>query len=362
MNSNPIQPHSNERDELIRLLPELADRDLPSGRERQLQEFVMSQIHQDRPAPGRAPHRPPTRRFVVATAAVATAAVAAVAIGTGGFGGGRGADVSAATPGSSATPGTAKQATPPAARLSPVARTFELAAAYASARPFTPPRPDQWIYTQDRILNPSSLAKSKGQGPEAIYQTWIRVDGKKRAVYNREISGRLDIWNQTNEYPVLSTLPTDPSALGTRLRTQLLTPPWVGPRERVTATEVVGDRTDALFRRIATILDDYLLPPAVTAALMRVAATIPGVTLVPGTIPIHGRQVTAIGRVQEGWLFEQLLLDPETHEFVGYRSVAVKNHTFDTGGGTSIAVRKGDVQYITTRLAAKIVDAPGQTS
>ncbi|MEN3356790.1 MAG: hypothetical protein V7637_772, partial [Mycobacteriales bacterium] len=24
--------------------------------------------------------------------------------------------------------------------------------------------------------------------------------------------------------------------------------------------------------------------------------------------------------------------------------------------------RKGDVQYITTRLAAKIVDAPGQTS
>jgi hypothetical protein len=360
MKTPPIKPsYSNERDELVRLLPELVDRDLPSDRQRRLQEFVMSQIRQDPRPAGRARRPAPKRRVVVATSALAVVAVAAVTISTGGFGLGRGTD------GSSALPRPAGPTAPSATRLSPVARTFELAAVYAAARPFTPPRPDQWIYIQNRDLAPSSLAKDKGQDPDVIIQTWIRADGKKTAGVD---NGKLYTLNQENEYPALSRLPTDPRALLSLLRAQLTQPTTGGGpagKRRVPADgggptnpeEINAD----LFLRISRILEANLLPPDVTAALMRAAALIPGVTLSPGTVKVGGRQVTAVGRIQEGWRFEQLLLDPITHEFVGYRSVAVKDFTYFPDSPAPLPVKKGEVQYTTTRLAAKVVDAAGQT-
>jgi hypothetical protein len=85
MNATPIQPGSSDRDELARLVPEPAERDLPGGRHQRLQEFVMSQIHQDLRPVEQAPRR--SRRPVLlagALAAVAAAAAVAVVIGTGG--------------------------------------------------------------------------------------------------------------------------------------------------------------------------------------------------------------------------------------------------------------------------------------
>jgi hypothetical protein len=117
-----------------------------------------------------------------------------------------------------------------------------------------------------------------------------------------------------------------------------------------------------LFLRIAGILEQNLLPPDVTAALWRAAALVPGVTLSPTTIDVDGRPVTAVGRVQDGWRFEQLLLDPDTHEFVGYRSVAVQDYTFTGSPDGPITIKQGEVQYTITRVAAKVVDAAGQTS
>lgn len=352
MNTTPIQPYSNERDELARLLPELVDRDLPSGRQRQLQEFVMSQIHQGLRTVEQAPRRAPRRRFVLATSGLAAAAVAVVAIGAGGFSGDRG------TGGSSALPGTAGSV---GSGLSPVAQTFELAATYAAARPFTPPRPDQWIYIQDRDVAPSSLAKDKGQKPDVTTQTWMRADGKKMAGYNPE-TGKFETWNQASDYPTLSKLPTDPHALLSVLRAQLTAKP-ADARTPLAADASTPDVWNAvLFRRIATILDKNLLPPSVTAALWRAAALIPGVTQAPGTVEVGGRQVIAVGRVQEGWRFEQLLLDPATHEFVGYRSVAIKDFTYTGGPDGPVTEKKGQVQFATTRLAAKIVDVAGQTN
>ncbi len=357
MNTSPNRPYSNERDELARLLPELVEMDLPSDRQRQLQEFVMSQIHQDRRAAEGAPRHVPKRRLVFATSALAAVAVAAVAMGTGGFGGrdtdgstgfgGRGTDGSTAT------------------ELSPVAHTLELAADYAAARPFTPPRPDQWIYIENRNTAPSALAKDKGQKPVVTEQTWLRADGKKMSGFNPE-TGKLDIWDQDNDYPALSTLPTDPQELLTLLREALEAPPSSAPGDRQPPRWIIASTPDEwnglLFRRIAGILENNLLPPDVTAALWRAAALVPGVTQAPGTINVNGRRVIAVGRIQDGWRFEQLLLDPDTHEFVGYRSVAVKDFTMTTGPNGPITEKKGRVQYTVTRLAAKIVDAAGQTS
>jgi hypothetical protein len=360
MNTTPIQPYSNERgsnerDELVRMLPELVERDLPSDRQRQLQEFVMSQIHQDLRTAEQAPRRAPKRRLALATSVLAAAAVAAAAIGTGGFGLGRSTDGSAASP---ETAGTTE--------LTPVAQTFELAAAYAAARPFTPPRADQWIYIKNRNLFPSAGSKDKGQDPDQTLQAWNRADGKKMAGINRE-TGKLNIWDQDNGYPALSTLPTDPQALLALLRSQLMA---AGTRDKAgsdgRAPALAGAKTDEewnalLFQRIAEILNANLLPPAVTAALWRAAALVPGVTQAPETIKVDGRQVIAVGRIQDGWRFEQLLVDPDTHEFVGYQSVAIKDFTYTTGPNGPVTEKKGQAQFSTTRLDAKIVDAAGQT-
>ena len=89
MNATPIPSDSNECEELVRLLPEPVDRDLPSDRHRHIQEFVMSQIQHDLQSAARLPHRTPRRRLAYvgsALAATAMAAVAAVAV-TGGFSG-----------------------------------------------------------------------------------------------------------------------------------------------------------------------------------------------------------------------------------------------------------------------------------
>ncbi|MEJ3744258.1 CU044_5270 family protein [Actinomycetes bacterium KLBMP 9797] len=316
--------HWTERHDVARLLPELVERDLSSDRQRQLQEFVMSEIHQDLRAAERAPRRAPKRRLILAAAAVA--AVTAVAMGAGTLG--------------LARDGDAPRAGGQGEELTPVAQTFELAAAYAAARPFTAPRPDQWIYVESRIRNAGAVAQSKGLEPDVTSRTWKRGDGKQSADLH---DGRLVIVDGTNQYvvppmdyPTLAALPTDPRALLSRIQE------WVaGPgtdQERVNS---------ASFGVIASILRDNLLPPTVTASLMRAAALIPGVTLSSASEEVDGRQVTVVGRVEDGSRYEQLLLDRDTHAFVGHRTVAVQT---------------GEAQVTITRLAARVVDAAGQTS
>ncbi len=89
MNATPIRPGSNEHEELTRLLPQLAERDLPSDRHRQLQELVMNHIQQDLRSAARGPRRPPRRLAYLtsALAAGAVVAVAAIAVGAGVLGG-----------------------------------------------------------------------------------------------------------------------------------------------------------------------------------------------------------------------------------------------------------------------------------
>jgi hypothetical protein len=335
-------------DELHRLLP---DRDLPSDRHHHLRELFMHQIQVEAPTmpSGR------RRRLVPALAVglAAAAAVAVVGLGGPGSGGLRGPDARATD-----HPRTGQPA------LAPVARTFELAAVTASSRSYTPPRPDQWIYIKRRNLHPSAVAKAKGQAPKATYEVWIRADGKKMAEFN-PLHDRVESWDQDNGYPALAALPTDPEALLSLLRKQITAPPADPrvpadgrgvPRPDMSKVDVDG----VLFSRIAAILDQNLLPPDVTAALWRAAALVPGVTQAAEPVRIDGRSAIAVGRVQYGWQFEQLLVDPDTYDYVGHRSIAIKDHTYP-GTDPPLTEHAGSVQFALTRLAASIVDAPGQT-
>ncbi|MEV0643797.1 CU044_5270 family protein [Phytomonospora sp. NPDC050363] len=346
MNDTPNKPTSNEHDELARLLPKPAGRDLPSESRSRLQEFVMNHIEQDRSATPAAPRRAPRRRLLLTAAALA--AVAAVAVG-----------VVVTTTGQDAPGTVGDTAGPHTGQPATGGNAFELAAAYALQSPYTAPTDDQWIYVKQQSLAVGAIAESKGQLPDVTTELWLSADGTKMASFNEEI-GELDTWEQDNEYPWLCALPTDPAELLAVLREDVESPADGREEAPATGPDAEEDLDAAVFTRISVILDSHLLPPDVTAALWRAAGLVPGAKVSEETVEIDGREVIAAGRVQDGWRFDQLLLDPETHAYVGYRSVAVADHEYEGPDG-AIHIEKDELQWATVRLAAGIVGKQGQT-
>jgi hypothetical protein len=297
-------------------------------------------------------------------AVVGAAALVATVVTTGGIG--KQTDVPSIAQSAVGQPPTGQQT---------VAQTYELAAAYAAEQPFTPPRPDQWIYQRTRVVNTGQIAQSKGQATNVTNEFWTRYDGRQTADMD---NGKLHITSETDvsslmppqDYPTLAALPTDPQALLNWIKSNLSS---------------MSDKDAFAFSIIGSMLGNSSLPPDVKAALLRAAALVPGATQAAETVDVDGRPATAIGRVQDGWLLESILIDPVTHEYIGQATVAVADHTIELpaegrqGGGepggpaaepqsgsapgpTTITIKKGEVQSMLTLLASKIVDRPGQTS
>jgi hypothetical protein len=244
-------------------------------------------------------------------------------------------------------PGTSPTQTRPPQRPAHVAggsiaQTFELAAMYAETEPFTPPRPDQWTYVELKIVR-GKIAQDKGQVVRETTRSWTRADGRQSAMM---VDGKLEILGTPGgqvtppqDYPTLAGLPTDPKALLD----------WLRSRE-------LSDEDS--FAACSSMLRDNVLPPSVKAALLRALALIPGVTQSSKPVDFDGRPAIAVGLVRDGWLREDILLDPATHEFLGGRTVVVKDHTTSTG----VTLKRGDVEVELVRTAGKIVDAPGKTN
>lgn len=75
MSPQPFRPDSAEREEMARLLPVPAERDLPAGRQQLFKDYLMNEIHQisDATVPAR-----PRRRLAFLAVPLATAAAAGV--------------------------------------------------------------------------------------------------------------------------------------------------------------------------------------------------------------------------------------------------------------------------------------------
>jgi DNA-directed RNA polymerase specialized sigma24 family protein len=79
---------------------------------------------------------------------------------------------------------------------------------------------------------------------------------------------------------------------------------------------------------------------------------------------VNGRPAIALGRTAEGWLHEEVLLDPKSYAYLGERAISIKGHTSrgrgDDPNADATYVKKGVLQNLTVRTAAGIVDAPGR--
>ncbi|SBT49804.1 CU044_5270 family protein [Micromonospora narathiwatensis] len=234
-----------------------------------------------------------------------------------------------------------------------IAPIFELAAMHAENESFTPPRAGQWTYVELKIVRPGKIAEHKGQARSETSQSWVRADGRQQAWMS---DGKLEITEEAPEarqsmppqdYAAVAALPTDPQALLDWLRAHV-------PSSR-------GDKAQRdveSYGALESMLRDNVLSPRVKATALRALALIPGVTQSTEPVDFNGRPAIAVGMVQDGWRREDILFDPTTHEYLGGRTLVVKDQTLPEG----ISLTKGDVEVELIRITGKIVDAPGQTS
>jgi hypothetical protein len=245
----------------------------------------------------------------------------------------------------------------PAGPVANAEQALDRAATAADARTFTPPRPNQWIYTELRIRTSAKPAGGVTGGPYKTYiqRHWERGDGKKSAEI---VDGRLKVFNgfsrsiPPSDYPSLAALPTNPDAL---LR-------WVYAQNG--GKPGSQGQYKMAFETLGVILRENLLPPRTEAAIFRAMKKLPGVTLVDNAADAAGRPAIALGQITEGWLHEEVLLDPKTYAYLGERAISIKGHTSRGVGNNPTAmpeyVKKGVLQNLTVRTAAEIVNKPGQ--
>ena len=232
------------------------------------------------------------------------------------------------------------------------AAVLEEAAVAAETKPFTAPRDDQWIYTEDRF---TTL-----EGNAEVQRSWRRADGggiagiddngKLRVtLIERLRKGRRPAPPLFEGYRALAALPTEPQALRR----------WAYERARNTTGGGMNDDGD-VFLIFNHMLRGNVLPPKLEAAIFRVLKQLPGVTVLD-TVDVLGRPAIALGLGTSDWLHEELLLDKETYTYRGERSTVTRDATIDPfkAGNPRGEVKKGS-KVVVARVLTAIVDEPGQ--
>lgn len=243
--------------------------------------------------------------------------------------------------------GTARQPGPARPATLTAAYVLNRAATAAAATPQPVPRPDQYIYVSSVTMYVSS---EMGNGPEKswLYRTrrqiWQSADGSR--------AGLLQIVQQPNKK--LPWGPTPPALSGDPVGWTTLPPlscPGAAP-VRGTYTFLASLPTDParlrdwLYRHkdgqnpadaqawtdIGDMLREMLVPPRLAAALFRVAATIPGATVVQGAANAVGQTGVAVSRSGS-----ELIFGSRTYQLIGERSVLTQPVAGMGPAGTVVA-------------------------
>ncbi|MGK5558666.1 CU044_5270 family protein, partial [Actinomadura kijaniata] len=219
----------------------------------------------------------------------------------------------------------------------------------AQERSFTAPRPHQWSYVETRYERIGAFEKGRVMTPSTprkttVDRTWTRLDGTRMAFYEKGklVQSATGGGTPPTDYATLSKLPRDPDALLAHVRRT-----W----------QLMNQSDASVFAMLGSALSNSVLPPAQEATIYRAMAKLPSVKLTRGGKDIAGRPVIAVSVVEEGWIREDVLLDPKTYVYRGHRSVAVADHRDrrPEGGWT---IRKGTVESQSARQVAGFVDRP----
>ena len=247
-----------------------------------------------------------------------------------------------------------------------------------AAAPASPPKPGEWLVVKTEYADSSGGGGGYLFGPpdeREVDLTWYRADGCEVASVPgvaaslppaRTVDGQLTIypgggaagcdndstlggWKSVS-YSYLSSLPADPAALE---RVLLANDP---PNGTMTRDDAIYDAIYTLFS--AGPSQGVLIPPKLEAALYRVLQQLPGVHFETAA-DLAGRTGLGFWRVGEGYLRQELVINPVTYGFMGFEDVAVADHALVGTDGTRY-VKKGHVMGWGAVLGLAIVHKPGQ--
>ncbi|MGW2616679.1 CU044_5270 family protein [Streptomyces sp. NPDC001500] len=356
MNASPSQPHPAEWTESQGLLPSV-ERDLPTGRHQFHKEQMMAQIHEDlrtdrtpaRPALARPRRNPFLRRAIllpVGAFALAGAVVAGVALSGGSGEGGRTAVATG--------PALTTQVGAVDAKGAP--RLLDRISLVAADTSGPAVQDGQFVYiaskvagTHVRTVDDKSTIVSRELHDR---RTWMSADGKdgwlieagETSEDGMTLAGNTPV---SGAYDALVGLPTDPDALLRHIY-----------RESDAVRDPEVPRDQAAFVAIGDLLTGSYPPAALSAALYKAAAKIPGVVAVDDAVDAVGRHGVAIARQNDTdgerteWIF-----DRKTLKFLGERNVVVEKRA-------DSPFKIGTVLFTSAITQRAVVDAikqvPGQ--
>jgi hypothetical protein len=231
------------------------------------------------------------------------------------------------------------------------AAVLEQAAVAAETKPFTPPRDDQWIYTEDRFRS--------SEGGTDTHRSWRRADGRGMAWIDengklafRPVDPPAQPGRPPSELPEsykdFAAMPTGSDAL---LR-------WAYAQAKNITGGGTNDDGD-VYLLFNHMLRDHVLPPDLEAGIFRALKQIPGVKV--ETVEVFGEAALSLGLATSDWLHEELLLDPDTYAYRGERSTVIRDATINPlkAGNATGEVKKGS-KVVVARVNVAIVDEPGQ--
>ncbi|MFB7615644.1 CU044_5270 family protein [Kitasatospora sp. NPDC056181] len=357
MNANLSQPHPAEWEETEHLLPSV-ERELPAGRHQFHKERLMTRIHEDlrtaapaRPARTTRPRSPFLRRAVLLPAA---ACVLAATIGTG---------VHLLGPGDATDHGSGLATGPLLTTRIGVADPKgapqlldRISLASAAVPGPSPVRENQFVYIGSKSAG-THVRTDHGKSTlvsDELHQreTWSSPDGTKGWLIERGVTGPEGITlagpTETGQAPTanlnaptynyLATLPTDPDALLRKIYEE---------------TRGKGRTPDQeAFTTIGDLLGGSYPPAALTVALYKAAAKIPGVVTVDDAVDAVGRHGVAVARLDDtSGLRTEWIFDSTTLAFLGERSVQVEGESGENG-----LIKPGTVVFTQAVMTRAIVD------
>ena len=352
MNATEPRPEQAAREELARLLPVPAERDLPGDRRTLHRETLMRHVTSAAPAatapaatadasavPDRYAAPPKRRRTPLLRPALLAPVVAAALVGA------LAVNAHQHAPAGHRTVQAAGAVPDPVIAVLPgstagVATTLGRIADAASVQPVFTVTANQYVYTRT-VSQYAGASQQKTfdstwvMYPRTTRETWYsqhpatqdslyRENGRDTVLHDE--ANPVGIDNPT--YAWVSALPTDPAAL--------LTAVYADTRDSGTARAEGKDQ--AAFAAIGSLLDDAVMPPRVEAALYRAVARIPGVVLLKDAVDAVGRHGIGVARVdavdgeRSEWIFDRTTL-----RYLGERDYLVHD-TVNGKAGTLIGI------------------------
>lgn len=227
---------------------------------------------------------------------------------------------------------------------------LEQAAEVVSQQPEPHPRDGQWVYLKTAQCRSGATDAAPDAKPE-VSEEWVQYDSPVR---EDDTDGDNEP-SQRRLFRLLASLPDD-SAEIRKLALDMF------PIDKDTGSTREQAGTFAL---LATLDEAYPVHPQGMARLYRALAADPGVEVVPHPVkdPM-GHDAIAVypdpgsKAVQR----REYLLDPETFQYRGTRSVAVRDYEekYEDGSSARRSHKKGEVSFCEMKMTQSLVDRDGQ--